>query len=165
MNLKEIRTLYDYTAWANGRVFDAASALSDEQINRDLSTSHGSVKGTLTHIVAAEWIWLMRCQGASPKALLDPADFPNLNSLRAKLALVEHERKAYFDGLSDESLPDLVSYVNLVGQRWEYRLDQILQHVANHSSYHRGQVITLLRQLGATAVATDFLAFFDSAKD
>src|SRR5215467_7664958 len=161
MNLKEIRTLYDYTAWANGRVFDAASTLSDEQINRDLSTSHGSVKGTLTHIVAGEWIWLMRCQGTSPKALLDPADFPNLNSLRVKLALVEQERKKYFDALSDESLPQLISYLNLAGQRWEYRLDHILQHVANHSSYHRRQVITLLRQLGAAAIQTDYLAFFD----
>ncbi|HWX40903.1 MAG TPA: DinB family protein [Blastocatellia bacterium] len=162
MNVKEIRTLYDYNAWANGRVFDAASALSEDELNRDLATSHGSVKGTLTHIVAGEWIWLMRCQGTSPTALLDPADFPNLNSLRARLALVEHKRKEYLDGLLDESLPNVISYLNLAGQGWEYRLDHILQHVVNHSTYHRGQVTGMLRQLGSESVpATDFLAFFD----
>jgi uncharacterized damage-inducible protein DinB len=162
MNVKEIRSLYDYNAWANGRVFDAASALSDDELSRDLATSHGSVKGTLTHIVAGEWIWLMRCEGTSPTALLDPADFPNLNSLRARLALVEHGRKDYLDGLSDESLPNLISYLNLAGQRWEYWLDHILQHVVNHSTYHRGQVTGMLRQLGIGSVpTTDFLAFFD----
>jgi uncharacterized damage-inducible protein DinB len=162
MNVKEIITLYDYNAWANGRVFDAASTLSDDELNRDLATSHGSVKGTLTHVVAGEWIWLMRCQGTSPTALLDPADFPNLNSSRDRLALVERERKEYLDGLLDESLPNVISYLNMAGERWEYRLDHIFQHVANHSSYHRGQIIGMLRQLGSESVpATDFLAFFD----
>lgn len=162
MRVKEIQQLYEYNLWANARVFDAAFALPDEQITRDLATSHVSIKGTLTHIVAAEWIWLMRCQGTSPRALLDPDDFPNLTSLRAKLALVEHGRKEYLDGLTDESLSAPISYINTSGQPWVYALGHILQHVVNHSTYHRGQVISLIRQLGGSGVSTDFLAFFDA---
>lgn len=74
---------------------------------------------------------------------------------------MEAEQQAFINCLSDDLLEKRVSYENLQDQRWEYSLAQMMQHVVNHSSYHRGQVITLLRQLGQTPPATDFLVFLD----
>ena len=162
MNKKDIQLLFAYNRWANAQILDAASHLSPQQLIRDLSTSHHSVQQTLTHILAAEWIWLMRCEGISPKALLDPGDFPSLDSLRGKWAEVEQGQKKLVDELDDKSLERIIPYTNTKGERWEYPIGEILQHVVNHSSYHRGQVTGMLRQLGAEAVMTDFLVYIDT---
>jgi len=164
MNQKDFQTLYNYNCWANARVHDTVAKLTEEQYTRDLSNSFGSVRDTLTHILAAEWIWLRRWQGESPKALLDPADFPDLATLRAKWMEVEREQMAFVNSLTDERLGTPVSYINTKGKTWTYSLWQMLQHVVNHSTYHRGQVTTMLRQLGAEPAATDFLLFFDEEK-
>jgi uncharacterized damage-inducible protein DinB len=76
MNAQDIHLLYAYNSWANAKVLHAASKLTEEQFTEDLSSSHRSVRDTLAHILAAEWIWLMRWKGTSPKALLDPAASP-----------------------------------------------------------------------------------------
>lgn len=163
MNKKDIRLLFAYNRWANARVLDAASVLTQEQLEADLATSHRSLHGTLTHILAAEWIWLMRCKGISPGSLLDPADFPSLDSLREKMTIVEEEQRELIDGLDDQELARVIAYVNMKGERWEYPLTQIMQHMVNHSSYHRGQAVGMLRQLGAEGVQTDYLAYIDTS--
>lgn len=161
MDINKIHLLYEHNRWANGRTLDAVAALTAEQFTKDLGSSYRSVHETLTHILAAEWIWLMRCKGVSPPQLFDPADFPGLASLRVKWDEVERDQKAYIDTLTGESLETVIAYTNTRGEQWRYPLWQILQHVAMHSSYHRGQVTTMLRQFGAEAVTTDFLVFID----
>ena len=161
MNQSDIQLLYEYNRWANARILDVVSRLSAEQFTADFSSSFRSVRDTVTHILSAEWIWLRRWKGASPTAMLHPADFPDLVALRAKWAEVEKEQMDFVEQLTDESLVSLLAYTNTKGERWEYPLGQMMQHVVNHSSYHRGQIISFLRQLGAEAVATDFLVFID----
>ncbi|HXG64655.1 MAG TPA: DinB family protein [Blastocatellia bacterium] len=161
MNQKELQLLSEHNWWANGRTLDAVSALTAEQFTRDMGGSYPSVRDTLTHILAAEWIWLMRCRGVSPHQLFDPADFPDLNSIRAKWAEVERGRKDFLASLTAESLETVIAYTNMKGEEWRYPLWQILLQVTHHSAYHRGQVTTMLRQLGAEAVPTDFLAYID----
>ena len=162
MNKQDIQLLLAYNRWANAQILAAASRLTAEQLTRDLATSHHSVHGTLTHTLWAEWIWLMRCKGSSPKLVFDPADFPGLDSLRVKWTAVESEQQRLIDDQTDESLQTVISYTNTKGEQWKYPLGQVLQHVVNHSTYHRGQVITLLRQLGAEVVITDFLIYIDT---
>ena len=161
MTPEDIRYLYEYNAWANDQIFDAAAALSAEQFTKDLATSHQSVQGTLAHILAAEWIWMMRCRGTSPGRLFDAAEFPTLQSIREKLDEVRREQSSFIGELTEESLQADLSYTNTKGERWTYPLWQILHHVVNHSSYHRGQVTTMLRQLGAKAVMVDSLYYMD----
>ncbi len=161
MNTNDIRTLYDYNRWANARTIEAASKLTPEQFTTDLQSSHRSVRDTLAHILAGEWIWLERWKGTSPKALLDPADFPNVESVKSRLDAVDAERARFINGLTDESLSQPITYTNTKGEQWTYSLGQMLQHVANHSSYHRGQVTTMLRQLGAEVLPVDLLVFMD----
>lgn len=161
MNKNDIVYMYNYNRWANAKILDAVSKLTPEQFTRDLHSSHRSVRDTLAHILAAEWIWLERWNGTSPKALLDPSEFPTVESIRSRLTEVEDGCREFINGLDDQSLQKVVAYTNTKGEEWKYTLGHMLQHVATHSSYHRGQVITMLRQLGAEAVSVDLLYYED----
>ena len=161
MNSQDIELLYRYDRWANDLVFGSASKLTAEQFTRDLHSSHRSVRDTLAHILAAEWIWLKRWLGTSPKSLFDPAEFPDIASLSVKLREVEQDQIKFIETLRDGSLAEVIAYTNTKGERWEYPLGHLMQHVVNHSSYHRGQVTTMLRQLGADVASVDLLYYFD----
>ncbi len=108
-----------------------------------------------------EWIWLMHWKGLSPQAVPNSVDLPSLISLKVKWVEVERDQMDFIGKVTDESLETVIAYVNAKGETWKYPLWQMLQHVVNHSSYHRGQVATLLRQLGAAPAPTDLLVFFD----
>jgi uncharacterized damage-inducible protein DinB len=161
VNTDEMRTLYGYNRWANRRLRGAARLLQWEDFIRNLHTSHGSIRGTLVHIVWAEWLWLRRWRGESPKQIFAPEDFQDWAALEFCWTALESEQQSFLECLNDELLKTRVSYENLQGERWEYSLAQMMQHTVNHSSYHRGQVVTLLRQLGQTPPATDMLIFVD----
>jgi len=162
MDVERIRALSEFNRWANAAVLDAVSALRPEEWTRDLKNSFPSVRDTLVHILWAEWIWLRRWKGVSPKLMFDPAEFPTVSVLRKKWGDVEREQAELVAGLSEESLGTVIEYVNTRGESFRYPLWQMLQHVVNHSTYHRGQITMMLRQLGATPVATDFLVFYDA---
>lgn len=164
MNIHDVTYLNEYNQWANARMLDVASKLSPEQFTTDLQSSHRSVRDTLAHTLAAEWIWLERWKGTSPKALLAAADFPTVESLRVRWTQLEDDYTEFFNGLTDESLGSVIAYRNTKGERWEYPLGSMIQHLMNHSTYHRGQVTTMLRQLGAEVTPVDLLVFMDVAK-
>ncbi len=161
MDLATIKDLYDFNRWANARVLTAASQLSSEQFLRDLGSSFRSIRDTLTHILAAEWIWLERWNGRSPRSMPGGWEFQTVKALTAEWERVEHHQKEFINRLTEEQLQAIVQYVNIKGETWAYPLWQQLVHVVNHSTYHRGQITTMLRQVAAEPVATDFLVFFD----
>jgi uncharacterized damage-inducible protein DinB len=161
LKLDEIRILYAYNGWATHRLLEASQLLSPSAFTRDLGTSHGSVRGTLVHILWAEWIWLQRWRGSSPKQIFLDDQYPDVGAIESRWGEVERDRQDFIARLADDQLLAAVSYENLQGQRWAYPLGRMMQHVVNHSSYHRGQVVTLLRQLHQAAPATDFLLYFD----
>ncbi len=161
MDLNSIRQLYEYNRWASRRTLTVASALANDDLLRPMGNSFSSVRDTLAHILGAEWIWLERWLGRSPKALLDPAIFPTMQLLESRWEIVEHEQTQFIEALTPQRLGEELPYINQKGERYSYPLWRQLVHVVNHSSYHRGQVTTLLRQLEAEAVSTDFLVYYD----
>jgi uncharacterized damage-inducible protein DinB len=161
VELNNIRQLYDYNRWAGRRTLTAAAALTNDDFIRPMGNSFSSVRDTLAHILGAEWIWLERWHGRSPKALLDAALFPTVQPLQSRWKTVEHDQMQFIEALTPQRLGEELAYINQKGQRYAYSLWQQLVHVVNHSSYHRGQITTLLRQLGAEAMSTDFLLYFD----
>jgi len=165
MELNNIRPLYDYNRWANQRILTVASTLASDDFIRPMGNSFSSLRDTLAHILSAEWIWLERWQGRSPRALLEAVTFPTVQSLESRWETVEHDQMQFIEALTPQRLGEELAYINQKGQRYSYPLWQQLVHVVNHSSYHRGQVITLLRQLGAEAVSTDFLEYFDAGPE
>jgi uncharacterized damage-inducible protein DinB len=149
MTHQDLKTLLDFHYWARDRVLDAAGALSADEYTRDLGGSFKSVRDTLVHLYSAEWAWYQRWQGISPAAMLPFADYPDVDTLRR--AWTEHERKmrSHLDSRSEQDLTQVISYRLLSGQPGTSPFWQMVQHIVNHASYHRGQVTTMLRQLGA----------------
>lgn len=159
MDKGDLRRLLDYTLWANRRVVRAAATLPADDFKRDLGSSHGGVRGTLTHMLAGEWIWLERWKGVSPPRLLDEGEFADVVALRERWKVVEKHRESWFASLAASGVGELVRYRSTEGKAHAAPLWQLVQHVVNHSTYHRGQVVTLLRQLGVKPVATDMVAW------
>ena len=161
MNTHDLRTLLDYHYWARDRLLDALEPLSQEQFTRDLGSSFKSVRDTVAHVYAAEWAWHERWQGRSPTALIPADRFPDLAALRGPWAELEGNMRGFVDGLDDGGAARVVHYTLLSGAAGATPIWQMLQHVVNHASYHRGQVTTMLRQLGAPpAKPMDLIAYY-----
>jgi len=160
MTPEEMRTLYDYNAWANHRQLESASQLTTEQFTRPLGSSFGSVRDTLAHIYGAEWIWLERFQGRSPSSLPEAAQFQDLAGLRGRWTELEGRLLGFVHGLTRADLERQLEYKTLKFGVYKNPLWQSMQHLVNHGTYHRGQVTTLLRQLGAEPISTDLMHFY-----
>jgi len=163
MDKQTIDELYRYNRWASARVLESASTLSRQQFVETIPSSFPSVRDTLVHILWAEWVWLQRWNGTSPKTPFEPQDFPTAEALGSRWEQVHAGQADFLRSLAERDLARIVRYVNLHGETWEYALWKQLVHVVNHSSYHRGQVVTMLRQLGAAPPSTDLLVFYDEA--
>jgi uncharacterized damage-inducible protein DinB len=162
MNVDDLRFLYDYNQWATRRKLDDAAKLTVDQLQRDLATSHGSVFGTLSHMLWWEWRWLGRCMAPAEAVGSDPVAALTLDQLRIRWAELERIQTQFVADLTEAELNRPVRYENPPGTSWTYPLTLVLQHVVNHSTYHRGQITTLVRQLGCTATPTDILYFVDA---
>lgn len=160
MTPEEMYALYEYNAWANHRSLEAAASVTNEQFTKDMGSSFGSVRDTLAHICGAEWLWLERFQGRSPASLPDVTECGDLWSLRAKWAELEPRLLAFVVKLTKEDLNRVMEYKTMKFGAYRNPLWQSMQHVVNHGTYHRGQVTTLLRQLGATPILTDLMHYY-----
>jgi uncharacterized damage-inducible protein DinB len=162
ISLEAMRELFDYNYWARDRQLEACAALTEEQFLRPMGSSFPSVRDTLAHLVAVEWLWLERWQGRAPRALPPPEEFPTLDAIAVRWATVECKMREYLAGLTEEALSIPISYTGFRGNVWTYPLWRMHMHLLNHQSYHRGQVTTLLRQLGAVPAWVDFLVAHDA---
>jgi len=160
MNIEDLRTLYDYNSWANHRTVESCAALTPEQFTRDLGSSFRSLRDTLAHIYGAEWLWLERWHGRTPTALPSSSDFPDLETTRRRFAEIDRNLVDYVASLTAGDLQRVMEIRTTAGAQHSQPLWQMLQHLANHSTYHRGQTATLLRQLGAKPVSTDLIGFY-----
>ncbi len=164
MEVSHLLGLYEYNEWANLRTLESLQSLSIDQFKRSLGGSFSSIRDTLSHLVNAEWIWCRRWQGESPRTFPKSDSYIDVAALRARWAEVRNEQAAFLAKLASPDLRRPVTYVNLKGETWTYVLEDTLVHLANHSTYHRGQVATLLRQVGAVPLATDYLVFLDGKR-
>ncbi len=152
MDLATIRTLYRYSEWANERLLRVVDHLTPEQTAR--------VRDTVAHIVMAEYLWLQRWKGESPTELPEWHATADIPRLRDELAKVERERQARLDRLTPEDFEKTFRGQNLKrDMNFEFPVGLLLMHVANHSTYHRGQLAALIRESGGKAVATDMTVF------
>jgi uncharacterized damage-inducible protein DinB len=156
----EMRLLYDFNSWANHRTLEAAAALSHEQFLKPLGSSFSSVRDTLAHIHGAEWIWLERFLGNSPAAMPEALKVSTVADLRERWRATEERLARFVKDVTQEALDTEMQYKTMAGVASRNPLWQSLQHLVNHGSYHRGQVTTMLRQLGAKAVGTDLITFY-----
>ncbi len=165
MTLQDLETLLEYHYWARDRLFDALDPLTSDQFTRDLGNSFKSIRDTVAHMYGAEAAWYKRWHGESPTALAAADQFPDPASLRR--AWQEHEQKmrAYLEQAGEDGVKRVIDYTLLSGAAGSAALWQMVQHVVNHASYHRGQVTTMLRQIGAAPPQSmDLIGYYRSKK-
>ena len=161
MDLADLRLLLDFNYWARDRLLTAVGALTPEQYARDLGSSFKSVRDTLVHVYSAEWVWYTRWQGTSPMTPISSEQFPDLAALQSAWGNLEGQTRAYLDRIGDAGTARVMEYKLMNGQPGKSVFWQMLQHAVNHGSYHRGQVTTMLRQLGAPpAKSMDLITFY-----
>ncbi|HYK20180.1 MAG TPA: DinB family protein [Pyrinomonadaceae bacterium] len=164
MNLSDINRLFNYTEWANTLVMDAAGRLSDESLRRDFGVSHQSIFGTLLHMAGADWIWLERWNGRSPKraeawALWATDSCADLATLDERWTSLVNDRARFVSELDDSRLAAELHFNLLSGDPSSMPLVDQMQHIVNHATMHRGQVVGMIRQLGIEPPATDLLFY------
>jgi uncharacterized damage-inducible protein DinB len=160
MNLADLKTWLDYHYWARDVSLDAVAALSPELFTRRMEGSFKSVRDTIVHIYAADMAWYTRWLGESPTSLLAYDSFPDVASLRQAWTELEGKVRPFVSGLGETGVSRVFEYKLMNGQPGASPFWQMLVHVVNHGSYHRGQVTTLLRQLGMQPRSTDMIAFY-----
>lgn len=151
-----LRTHLAYTEWATARLIGAARDLSPDDLVRDFGTADKSVLGTLTHLFGADRVWLVRIRGGVQEWPGNPA----LDELASRWSAVFRDWQGWAAGLSDSAVTERISYRDLKGNPWITPVWQIVLHVVNHGTHHRGQVSGFLRSMGKTPPPLDLIAFY-----
>jgi len=158
MTVADLKFLFDYTEWANELIFEAAAALTPEEATRQVGGSFPSVRETLAHSAAADWVWLCRWTGDNPRGWPTWASGP-VDEIREEWRRIHANRNEFLASLTDADLDREVTFTRLNGDTSTARLGFLMQHVINHATYHRGQVASQLRMVGAVPPSTDLLRF------
>jgi len=150
-----------YNRWANGRVYAAASELSEEEFNRDVGAFFKSAMGTLNHLLVADRIWMKRFTGeGEAPAALDTILFPAFGALRLAREAEDERIVSWVGGLSADALAGRFTYMTATDMRTiSQRLAPALSHLFNHQTHHRGQVHTILTALGKPSLTLDLIHF------
>ena len=151
---------YEHKLWAHDRFAEVIATITPELFIRDNWSSFPSIRDTMVHVFSADGRWLDRFNGRAPRAKLEPADYPYLEDLRGKWRELEEAQLKFVTALGDNAMSGAITLPAEDGEvartvpAW-----QPLYHVAHHAGYHRGQLATMLRQLGHRPPVTDFIDF------
>jgi uncharacterized damage-inducible protein DinB len=164
MNTNDIQLLYRYNSWANHRILNTAVQVAAEKFLAPASYPHGGLRGTLTHVLSAEWAWRNRWEGVLPTAHLKPEVFATFDALRARWAEEEKALDAFVANLTDEKLNATFQYKNFRGEPLENILWQAMAHVVNHGTQHRSEAAAMLTELGHSPGDIDLIVFLREMK-
>jgi uncharacterized damage-inducible protein DinB len=149
--------------WANDRFIEVLQSLTDEVLDQEMISSFSSLRKTALHIWGAEDIWLQRFEEVE-KPLWRAIGFEG--SARELCDQWVFSSKALADLVvrtTDSGFAHRIHIINIKGEHYDDELGAGLQHVFNHSTYHRGQLVTMLRQAGITTIpGTDLISFVRS---
>ena len=158
--LEFVIQMYDYNDWANRRYLAVAVGLPPGQLFHDYAQSWGSVYKVLAHVLNSEWIWLQRWQGVSPKAFPAEADSPTVDALRLRWSNHEGEMRRFIATQTPSSLMRDVPYTTTKGVSYTLKLWQMMVHVCNHGTHHRGELAAMFAMQGIPHPEEDWLLYF-----
>lgn len=159
----------DYSAWANSVVLSACAKLSEDQLQRNLGTSHSNILRTLRHIYYSERVWTRRLiAGALPpmvevgdqSTFRDPDPEPDLNRIAHDWPEVDRDIRIWVEDATDAQLETELTSLMPDGSHFAVKCWEIIAHSVNHSTLHRGQIITMLRMLGFQPPNLDQFSFY-----
>ncbi len=158
------RELIKYTLWADRRMLAATREVAPEHLVLDAGASHGSLLGTLAHVLGAQRLWMSRFCGAPLSRLPDASDYPDREALVSGFHELWAELEFFLASLHEDQLQAPLAWSTLAGEAREERLWLLILHLVNHSTYHRGQAVLLLRQLGYPPPSTDLVEFLKNGR-
>lgn len=159
VSLEVLQHHVDYTIWASQRLLNAVTGLSTEELSHDFGTADKTIAGTLAHLYMADKNWLARLQQGTSASQRRKAEDDRLESVLPQWTETQKEWKRWASQLSTEAPDQIVEYLDFQSRQWAHPVWQILLHVVNHATHHRGQVSGFLRALGKTPPPLDFIAF------
>jgi uncharacterized damage-inducible protein DinB len=154
-----LRSHLEYNAWATLRLLDAAAELTPDELAHDFLTADRTVAGTLGHLFASERIWFARLTGGEAPTYISAAD-RELATLRTEWPALFERWKTWAAGITDEHALEVIAYRDLRARHWKQPLWQLIMHVVNHGTHHRGQVAGFLRSLGRVPPPLDLVAYY-----
>jgi uncharacterized damage-inducible protein DinB len=156
----DLVSLYAYTRWADERMLAACAALTADQAVQPLGGSFPTLHATLFHVAGAAIVWQRRLEGIESPPFPHIEQFPDIATIDESLKASHEFYGRYVATTAPETLGSLLRYKNLKGEWFERPLWLILRHIANHATYHRGQVVHMLRMLGVTPPSTDIVVWW-----
>ena len=156
------RSLLAYTVWADREHLEALARVPPEHLTLATGTSFGSLLGTMAHVLGTEQVWLGRFLGAPPELFPDEGDYANLAGVRAGFEELWPQLEFFMASLSLDQLLAEIAWVSRAGNSYRRPVWEALVHMSHHSGYHRGQLTTMLRQLGHQPPTTDMIGWFAS---
>lgn len=154
------RALLTYTIWADREHLAALAALPQEHLTVPTGSSFGSLLGTVAHVLGSEQVWLGRFVGAPLASYPDERAHADLGTVRAGFEELWPQMEFFLAGLQEVQLAVELEWTSRGGDRYRRPLWQALVHMSHHSGYHRGQLATMMRQLGHTPPSTDLIGWF-----
>lgn len=162
--LADYLDLFSYNRWAHERTISAIGWLTIEDLRRPIGGSFASVYATMAHLYGAEYSWLARWLGTPAGAVRDLEGIADVPGLRACWEQLWPRQLDFLTGLWEADLQRQIAIRTRAGVESVQPLAATLTHVVNHATYHRGQVATLLRQLGAEPIATDLFLYYHETR-
>jgi uncharacterized damage-inducible protein DinB len=163
MTAQEARQHIRYSGWASRKLMDAVAELTPEQLTRPMGVSHEGLQKTLAHIYFADSIWYTRTVD-SARPVPNPQELPSIETLDAEWQALQQNWEKWSEALSDSDLQREAHYKLLDGTPFTTPVCQIVLHLVNHATLHRGQVMAMLRQLGTKPPATDLIFYYRELK-
>lgn len=157
--LSTIRGLIAYTIWADRTVLADLGSARPEDLTRETGTSFHTLLGTMAHILGSEQLWLSRFLGIPLERIPNVDDYPTIESLTSAFEDFWPQLEFFLASLSADQLERDFTWTNLAGETHTAPFRTVLLHFANHATYHRGQIVSLLRQLGYIPPHTDLVYF------
>jgi len=175
--IDHVRLLARYNQWMNEKVYHACAKLSEESLRRDRKAFFGSISGTLNHLLVADVLWLKRFNSHprgynSLQAMTAMANPVTLDQIMAPSLTEWHAMRQHLDEMMvnwstemvEQDLDAVLEYRSMSGEARENTFGDLVLHLFNHQTHHRGQVTTLLSQEGVDVGATDLLALMNSER-
>lgn len=158
---KLIADYTEYNLWANTRICSFCTQVDEALLDKKFDSSFPTIKLTLQHIWAAENIYYNRFHGL-PTNNLDAEVFKgDFNALQEGILAQSGKLREFYHSLTDEKIEQLIKYTNTAGAEISLPLSEIMLHCVNHSTYHRGQLINLLRRVGfKDFISNDLITYY-----
>lgn len=159
--IEAIEKLYGYHIWAMDKIFLELETISEEEFTKDLVDGI-SLRDKICHIIAADTIWLDRIEKLETK-FLDSSFFPTISKTKEYFLSVKTRLEKLFHHLDETYISSKVNFKNKKGEEVAFKLFEVLFHIFNHGTYHRGQIAILIRKIKGKPPVTDIIEYFKNA--